>query len=57
MKYTINMNNQKRMATDIYTVYGRRFAKSEYWEAIEENRRFEEEQKEALAWEEYWRGC
>ena len=56
MKYTINMDNQKRMATDIYTAYGRRFAKREYWEAIEENRRFEEEQKEALAWEEYWRG-
>lgn len=55
MKYTINMDNQKRMATDIYTACGRRFAKSEYWEAIEENRRFEEEQKEALAWEEYWR--
>lgn len=51
-----SMDNQKRMAVDIWTPYGRRFAKPEYWEAIEESRRFEEEQKEALAWEEYWRG-
>lgn len=49
-----SMKNQKAMALDITYPFGRRFAKTSYWEAVkEEAMLFEEAQAEAEAYEDY----
>ena len=40
-----SMANQKAMALDITYPFGRRFAKAEYWETVEENARIVEAAK------------
>ena len=51
-----SMKNQKAMALDITYPFGRRFAKTAYWEAAKEDAMFEAAQAEAEAYEDYMMG-
>ena len=51
-----SMKNQKAMALDITYPFGRRFAKTAYWEAVKEDAIFKEEQAEAEAYEDFMMG-
>ena len=49
-----SMENQKVMALDILYPFGRRFAKTEYWENVRAEQMFKKEQEEAIEHDNYW---